>query len=30
MSRENVEMLRRAYEAYNRGDVDAAVADISP
>lgn len=30
MSQENVEALRRAYEAYNRGDVDAAVADISP
>jgi ketosteroid isomerase-like protein len=27
MSRENVETLRRAYEAYNRGDIDAAVAD---
>ena len=30
MSQENVETLRRAYEAYNRGDLDAAVADISP
>jgi uncharacterized protein len=29
MSQENVETLRRAYEAYNRGDLDAAVADIS-
>ena len=30
MSQENVETLRRAYEAYNRGDLDAAVAEISP
>jgi ketosteroid isomerase-like protein len=30
MSQENVETLRRAFEAYNRGDDDAAVADISP
>ena len=30
MSQENVESLRRAFEAYNRGDVDAAVADIHP
>jgi ketosteroid isomerase-like protein len=30
MSQENVETLRRAYEAYNQGDLDAAVADISP
>ena len=30
MSQENVETLRRAYEAYNRGDLDVAVADISP
>jgi ketosteroid isomerase-like protein len=29
MSQENVETLRRAYDAYNRGDLDAAVADIS-
>jgi uncharacterized protein len=29
MSQDNVETLRRAYEAYNRGDLDAAVADIS-
>lgn len=30
MSDENVEMARRAFDAYNRGDVDAAVADIAP
>jgi ketosteroid isomerase-like protein len=30
MSHENVETLRRAYNAYNRGDIDAAVADVSP
>ena len=30
MSRENVEVLRRAYEAFNRGDFDAMVADIAP
>jgi ketosteroid isomerase-like protein len=30
MSEANVQMLRRAYEAYERGDLDAAVADISP
>jgi ketosteroid isomerase-like protein len=30
MSEENVEMIRRAYEAYERGDLDAAVADIAP
>ena len=30
MSRENVESLRRAFEAYNRGDLDAAVADTDP
>jgi ketosteroid isomerase-like protein len=29
MSQENVETLRRAYEAYNQGDLDVAVADIS-
>jgi ketosteroid isomerase-like protein len=29
MSEENVESLRRAYEAYNRGDIDAVVADIT-
>ena len=30
MSEENVETLRRAYEAYSRGDLDAAVADADP
>jgi len=29
MSQENVEMVRRAYEAFNRGDRDAAVADLA-
>jgi ketosteroid isomerase-like protein len=30
MSQENVEMLRRAYEAYSRGDIDGAVSDFAP
>jgi len=30
MSRKNVELVRRAYEAFNRGDLDGAVADIAP
>jgi uncharacterized protein len=30
MSQENVEMVRRAFDAYNRGDVDAALADFAP
>ena len=30
MSQENVEIVRRAFDAYNRGDIDAAVADIAP
>lgn len=30
MSRENVELVERAYEAFNRGDRDAAVADVAP
>ena len=30
MSQENVESLGRAFEAYNRGDLDAAVADMDP
>ena len=30
MSAENVEMLRRAFEAYERGEFDAAVADLAP
>jgi ketosteroid isomerase-like protein len=29
MSQENVEMARRGYDAYNRGDVDAAVSDFA-
>ena len=30
MSRENVELVRRSLEAYQRGDVDAALADTHP
>ena len=30
MSEENVEVVRRAFEAYNRGDIDAVVADFAP
>jgi ketosteroid isomerase-like protein len=30
MSQENVEIFRRAFEAYERGDLDAAVADLAP
>jgi ketosteroid isomerase-like protein len=30
MSQENVEMVRAAYGAYNRGDVDAALKDATP
>jgi uncharacterized protein len=30
MSQENVEMVRRAYEAYSRGDIDGAVSDFAP
>jgi ketosteroid isomerase-like protein len=30
MSRENVEIVRRAYEAFNRGDPEAGIADMSP
>ncbi len=30
MSRENVEVVRRAVEAYRRGDFDAALADVHP
>jgi ketosteroid isomerase-like protein len=30
MSQENVEMLRRGYEAYNRGDAEGTVADFAP
>ena len=29
MSEENVELVRRGYEAYERGDLDAAVADFA-
>jgi uncharacterized protein len=30
MSEENVEILRRGYEAYERGKLDAVVADFAP
>ena len=30
MSRENVDVLRRGYEAFNRGDFDGMVADFAP
>ena len=30
MSQENVEMARRSYEAWHRGDVDAASEDFAP
>ena len=30
MSQENVEVVRRAYEALNRGDLDGMVADFAP
>jgi ketosteroid isomerase-like protein len=30
MSEENVEMVRRAFEAYAQGDLDRAVADFAP
>ena len=30
MPEENVEIVRRAYEAFNRGDPEAMVADIAP
>jgi uncharacterized protein len=30
MSQENVEMVRRAYEAYSQGNIDGAVADFAP
>jgi ketosteroid isomerase-like protein len=29
MSEENIEIVRRAYESVNRGDLDAAVADVA-
>ena len=30
MSEENLELVRQAYEAFNRGDMEGAVADIAP
>ena len=30
MSQENVEILRRGYQAYERGELDAVVADFAP
>jgi hypothetical protein len=30
MSEENVEIARRAYEEFNRGDQQAMVADVAP
>ena len=30
MSEENVEIVRAAYDAYNRGDLDAALKDAAP
>jgi uncharacterized protein len=30
MSRENVDVVRRSVEAYSRGDLDAALADVHP
>jgi uncharacterized protein len=30
VSQENLELARRAYEAFNRGDLDAMVADFAP
>jgi ketosteroid isomerase-like protein len=30
MSQENVQLVRRAFEAYSRGDIDGAVADFAP
>jgi ketosteroid isomerase-like protein len=29
-SRENVELVRRAYEAFNPGDLDGMIADLAP
>ena len=29
MTQENVEIVRRAYEAFNRGDIDGALADLA-
>ena len=30
MSKENVEVVRRAFEAFNRGDIAAAMKDVDP
>jgi ketosteroid isomerase-like protein len=30
MSQENVDLVRRAFEAYSRGDIDGAVSDFAP
>jgi ketosteroid isomerase-like protein len=30
MSQENAEIVRRGYEAFNRGDMEAMVADVAP
>ena len=30
MSEENVEVVRRGYQAFNRGDLEAMVADLAP
>src|SRR3954447_4920160 len=30
MSQESVEIVRRAYEAYSRGDIDGTVSDFAP
>jgi ketosteroid isomerase-like protein len=30
MSQENIEIVRRGFEAGNRGDLDGAVADFAP
>jgi ketosteroid isomerase-like protein len=30
MSKEDVELVRRAYEAFERGDIEAIVADVHP
>ena len=30
MSRENVEIVRRAIDAFNDGDLDAALRDVDP
>jgi ketosteroid isomerase-like protein len=30
MSQENVDVARRAYEAFNRGDIEGMVAELAP